>query len=96
MENKDSGLLGKVNKLASSKFELIVVDKNTGVVYRRNTDWEWAGGNLYNPMGQLSQETLGNPVLLHKRVHLDKDFWNQVKGCNFTPSTINLDYKWKS
>ena len=79
----ESKLIEEVNRIAASEFELIVVDTDTGVVYRRNTDWEWAGGNLYNPIGRVSRKTLENQSVFSERIHLQKDFWNEIKDARF-------------
>lgn len=85
----ESKLIEEVNRIAASEFELIVIDIDTGVAYRRNTDWEWAGGNLYNPIGRFSKETLERRGIFSERIHLKENFWDEIKdarfeGCDWT------------
>jgi len=54
MHPKESELIKKINELASPEFELIVIDKTTGIAYRRNTDWEWAGEVYITRLAKLA------------------------------------------
>ncbi len=76
-------LIAKANTLAESEAELIVADNQNGTIYRRNTDWEWAGGFLYYPIGRMNPELVESPGVLHKRIHRRENFWNEVKDCRY-------------
>jgi len=83
-QNQESEIVRRINSLARSEFELIIVDSTTGVAYQRNLDWEWAGGNLYNPLGQISQ---GDIQHLHPRVSIHENFWESVRDGRWVPCT---------
>tara|TARA_Y100000310_G_scaffold343808_1_gene453232 strand:- start:3069 stop:3320 length:252 start_codon:yes stop_codon:yes gene_type:complete len=75
-QNNESNLIKRINSLARSEFESIIVDSTTRIVYQRNLDWEWAGGELYNALGQVSQKDMQN---LHPRIQKYENFWEEVK-----------------
>lgn len=81
-KNNELELVERINNIARSEFELIVVDSTTRIAYQRNTDFEWAGGELYNPLGQISQE---NMQKLHPRIHIEDNFWEEIKDCRWVP-----------
>lgn len=89
-QNNESELVEKINDLAQSEFELIVIDSTNRTAYRRNTDWEWAGGDLYNSIGNVSKTTLESGVL-HPRVEIEENFSEQIKGSGYNP-TIHLGF----
>lgn len=78
-------LLKKINALASSSFELIIIDSSTGVAYRRNTDWEWAGGRLYNEIGIVPRETLSQERVYHPNVHFHEKFAETIINDKWVP-----------
>ena len=82
-QNEESELVRRINSLARSEFELIILDSTTGIVYQRNLDWEWAGGNLYNSLGKVSQEDMPS---LHPRVSMHENFWEEVKDHRWSAS----------
>lgn len=79
----EMGFVNRINCLAQSECEAIVIDKDTQVVYRRNFDWEWAGGNLYDSIGQVSQKILETPGTLDSRIKIRENFWEEVRYCRF-------------
>jgi len=82
--NNESELVDKINKLAESKFELIILDTNTGIVYRRNTDWEWAGGSLWKPIAEFDKPNLANyQERLHKNVRMNSDMSRELLYTNW-------------
>ena len=83
----ESKLVKIINEKAKLVTELIVVDKNTGVVYRRNLDWEIFGGPLYHKLGEVSQETIKSGKL-HKNIHLQENFEEQIQGYEWYPGLL--------
>ena len=80
----EMGFVNRINCLAQSEYEAIIIDKNTRVVYQRNLDFEWAGGNLYDPIGQVSQKILETPETLDSRIKIRENFWEEVRYCRFS------------
>lgn len=76
-------ILAKANDLASSEFELVVIDTVSGEIYMRNTDWEAYGGDLYNLIGKVRPE-IADTDLVSQKIHRKQNWWNQVKDDRFS------------
>lgn len=93
MRNKitKSKLIRKINALASSCFELIIIDTTTRAAYRRNTDWEWAGGNLYNEIGKVPEEAFQGRFF-HPNVSMHENFAESIVNDRWVPVTVTPNF----
>jgi len=41
------------------------------------------GGSLYNPIGKVSRELLEQQGIFHEGVHINENFWDEIKDWKF-------------